>query len=176
MSLVERKVGHHHLAFYRGWLQGLDLKSLADRYLETGLDLRLAKSTLAWLRDTLSQAALRHGRRGEARLLRLHLTAERTQKASPIPSLEDFRVERDPSGFYREDELIQIYLEAFPQAADKRVGQRRRLVDRQLGALIWIEQLLATEPVPQDQVGSLGLHNIQWRRFVFVDFRARLGD
>jgi len=154
MPLVERKVGRHHLAFYRGWLQGLDLKTLADRYLETGLDLRLAKSTLAWLRDTLSQAALRHGRRGEARLLRLHLTAERPQKASSIPSLEDFRVERDPSGFYREDELIQIYLEAFPQAADKRVGQRRRLLDRQLGALVWIEQLLATEPVPQDLVSA----------------------
>ena len=61
MPLVERKVGRHHLAFYRGWVQGLDIKSLADLYLETGLDLRLAKATLTWLRDTLSQAALRHG-------------------------------------------------------------------------------------------------------------------
>ena len=76
MPLVERKVGRHHLAFYRGWVQGLDIKSLADLYLETGLDLRLAKATLTWLRDTLSQAALRHGRWGEARLLKLHLAGE----------------------------------------------------------------------------------------------------
>ena len=33
-----RKIGRHHLAFYRGWLQGLDLKVAADRYLESGLD------------------------------------------------------------------------------------------------------------------------------------------
>lgn len=49
MPPSERKVGRHHLALYRGWLQGLDLKALADRYLETGLDLRLAKATrLDW--------------------------------------------------------------------------------------------------------------------------------
>jgi site-specific recombinase XerD len=151
---IERKVGRHHLALYRGWLQGLDLKDLADRYLETGLDLRLAKSTLTWLRDTLSQAALRHGRRGEARLLRLHLTAERPQPASSIPSLEDFRAERDPSGFYREEELIQIYLDTFPEARDKRGRQRQRLIERQLAALVWIEQLLVTDPVPADLVSA----------------------
>ena len=58
-SRRDRRIGRHHVAFYRGWLQGLELKALADRYLETGLDLRVAKSTLAWLRDTFSQAALR---------------------------------------------------------------------------------------------------------------------
>jgi len=150
----KRKIGRHHHAFYRGWLQGLDLKDLADRYLETGLDLRLAKSTLAWLRDTLSQAALRHGRRGEARLLRLHLAVERPQKASTVPSLEDFRVERDPDGFYREEELIQLYLETFPEARDKRARHRQRLIERQLAALVWIEQLLVTDPVPADLVSA----------------------
>ena len=154
MSPIERKVGRHHLAFYRGWLQGLDLRDLADRYLETGLDLRLAKSTLLWLRDTLSQAALRHGRRGEARLLRLHLTANHSQKASPIPSLEDFRAERDPDGFYCESELIQLYLDTFPEARDKRARQRQRLIERQLAALVWIEQLLVTDPVPADLVSA----------------------
>lgn len=154
MSLVERKVGRHHLAFYRGWLQGLELKSLADLYLETGLDLRLAKATLTWLRDTLSQAALRHGRWGEARLLKLHLAGEKEASHAACPTLEDFRVERDPEGFYREDELIQLYLETFPQAADKKDRQRRRLIEQQLGALVWIEQLLATEPVPQDLVSA----------------------
>ena len=39
MANLDRKLGRHHLAFYRGWLQGLALKTLADRYLETGLDL-----------------------------------------------------------------------------------------------------------------------------------------
>lgn len=154
MSRVERKVGPHHLALYRGWLQGLDLKALADRYLETGLDLRLAKATLSWLRDTLSQAALRHGRRGEARLLRLHLASAPQGKTLPCPSLDDFRSEHDPGGFYREEELIALYLDAFPEARDKRGRQRQRLMDRQLAALVWIERLLVTDPVPADPVSA----------------------
>lgn len=154
MPPVERKVGRHHLAFYRGWLQGLDLKSMADHYLETGLDLRLAKATLNWLRDTLSQAALRHGRHGEARLLRLHLASGQEVKTPAFPSLDDFRAEHDPDGFYREEELVRLYLDTFPQARDKRTHQRRRLIDRQLEALVWIEQLLATDPVPADLVSA----------------------
>lgn len=152
MSPVERKVGRHHLAFYRGWLQGLDLKSLADRYLETGLDLRLAKTTLSWLRDTLSQAALRHGKRGEARLLRLHLASSQEAKTPAFPSLDDFRAEHDPDGFYQEEELIRLYLETFPQAGDRKIRQRQRLIERQLKALGVLEGLLATEPVPADLV------------------------
>ncbi|MBU9212334.1 tyrosine-type recombinase/integrase [Burkholderia multivorans] len=154
MPCDDRKIGRHHLAFYRGWLHGLDLKDLADRYLETGLDLRLAKATLAWLRDTLSQAALRQGKRGEARLLRLHLASGQVVKIPALPSLDDFRSEHDPDGFYQEEELIRLYLETFPQAADRKIRQRRRLIERQLKALDVIEHLLATEPVPSDPVSA----------------------
>jgi site-specific recombinase XerD len=152
---IERKVGRHHLAFYRGWLQGLDLKDLGDRYLETGIDLRLAKSTLAWLRDTLSQAALRQGKHSEARLLRLHLVSSRAaeNQESP-PSLEDFQAEHDPDGFYQEEELIRLYLETFPQAADRKIRQRQRLIERQLQALVWVEQLLVAEPVSDDLISA----------------------
>ena len=55
MASPERKLGRHHLALYRGWLQGVPLKTLADRYLETGLDLRLAKTTLTWIGDTIRE-------------------------------------------------------------------------------------------------------------------------
>lgn len=153
--MAERKVGRHHLAFYRGWIQGLDLKRLADLYLETGMDLRLAKNTLNWLRDTLSQAALRHGRRGEARLLRLHVAASmQDSDAVRFPTLEDFQAEHDPDGFYREEELIRLYLDAYPQALNKKARQRQRLIDRQLTALAWIERLLVAEPVPSDVVAA----------------------
>lgn len=152
--MAERKVGLHHLAFYRGWIQGLDLKLLADLYLETGMDLRLAKNTLNWLRDTLSQAALRHGRRGEARLLRLYLASSQEVKPPAFPSLDEFREEHDPDGFYREEELIRLYLERYPQAADRKSRQRQRLIERQLKALDVIEHLLATEPVPADPVSA----------------------
>ena len=152
--MVDRKIGRHHIAFFRGWLQGLDIKSLAYRYLETGLDLRLAKTTLTWIRDTLRQAALRHGRRGEARLLRLHLAAATGHPATPFPSLEEFQSEYDPDGYCREADLIRQYLDTYPQAANRKAWHRQRLLDRQLAALIWVERLLATDPVADDPVSA----------------------
>lgn len=154
MADLDRKLGRHHLAFYRGWLQGLALKTLADRYLETGLDLRLARSTLTWIQDTIRQAALRHGRHGEARLLRLPLSRSQPDVPVEIPALEDFQADRDPSGFYNEDELIRLFLETYPQAADKKSRQRQKLIGRQIEALVWVEQLLATDPVPGDLVSA----------------------
>jgi site-specific recombinase XerD len=154
MADLDRKLGRHHLAFYRGWLQGLALKTLADRYLETGLDLRLARSTLTWIQDTIRQAALRHGRHGEARLLRLPLSRSQPDVPVAIPALEDFQADRDPSGFYNEDELIRLFLETYPQAADKKSRQRQKLISRQIEALVWVEQLLATDPVPGDLVSA----------------------
>ena len=154
MAELDRKLGRHHLAFYRGWLQGLALKTLADRYLETGLDLRLARSTLTWIQDTIRQAALRHGRHGEARLLRLPLSRSQPDVPVEIPALEDFQADRDPSGFYNEDELIRLFLETYPQAADKKSRQRQKLISRQIEALTWVEQLLATDPVPGDLVSA----------------------
>lgn len=154
MASPERKLGRHHLALYRGWLQGLPLKVLADRYLETGLDLRLAKTTLTWIGDTIRQAALRNGKHGEARLLRLSLANGSESPQSQIPTLEDFQADRDPSGFYTEEELIRLFLDSYPQAADKKSRQRQKLIGRQIAALIWIENLLATDPVPEDLVSA----------------------
>ena len=129
MANPERKLGRHHLALYRGWLQGVPLKTLADRYLETGLDLRLAKTTLTWVGDTIRQAALRNGKHGEARLLRLSFAVGPEPPSTVIPTLEDFQAERDPSGFYTEEELIRLFLESYPQAADKAVRGIDRPVD-----------------------------------------------
>jgi len=157
MQTVSRKVGRHHLAFYRGWLQGLDIKSLSNHYLETGMDVRRAKSTLAWIQDTLRQAALRHGRRQEARLLRLRIRDGQPAEAVPlgeIPSLDEFRDDYDPEGVFSESELLQAYLEKYPTAIDRRARQRQRLVERQLEALRWIEPLLVTDPVAEDLVSA----------------------
>lgn len=44
---VERKFGRHHIAFFRAILLGIEMSKMSDRHLETGLDLRRAKATLA---------------------------------------------------------------------------------------------------------------------------------
>ncbi len=151
-----RKIGRHHLAFYRGWLQGLDLKVAADRYLESGLDQRIARSTLAWIQQTLTMAARRHGRHALARLLRLPLGTlpEAVRSTIALPSLETFREAHDPDHFYSEKELAAMYVEAYPQSIDRRARRYARLVERQLAALVWVEELLATDPQPQDPVAA----------------------
>lgn len=154
-NLVQRKVGRHHIAFFRANLQGLDIGEMADKYLETGMDLHRAKTTLVWIRDTLRQAALRHGKHRVAHLIRLRVAIHgTTDSIAKAPSLEEFRTEFDPSGFYTEKELIQAYLEAHPQSVDTQAQKKQRLIERQLEALKWIEPLIAADPVREDWVAA----------------------
>lgn len=154
-NLVQRKIGRHHIAFFRASLQGLDIGDMADKYLETGMDLRRAKTTLVWIRDTLRQAALRHGKHREAHLIRLRVAILGPVEAvTKVPTLDDFRAEFDPSGFYTEKELLLAYLEAHPQSVDTQTQKRQRLINRQLEALNWIEPLISAEPVREDWVAA----------------------
>jgi site-specific recombinase XerD len=173
---MDRKLGVTHMAFYRGWLQGLPLEKVADLYLETGLDLRIAKSTLRWVQDMLRRTALRHGRHGEARLLRLKIedTHAVSAQAPSLPSIDDFREDFDPTGFYSYDELMTHYLERFPQAGNDRARKRARLLERQLRTLNWLEGLLVTSPVPADPIEAWFDDVIIWR-LKGADIRT-LGD
>lgn len=151
--MLNKKIGRHHIAFYRGWLQGLDLGELGDRYLETGIDLRRAKSTLKWLEGEIRQAAIRHGKIGMARLLRLSIKAAVAPAQDEVPSLESFRENVDPDGFFTEKELIEVYASQHPKAA-ARAGRRQMMIEKQLRALAWIETLLVTDPHPDDLVSA----------------------
>ncbi|AKM33486.1 hypothetical protein AB870_25235 (plasmid) [Pandoraea faecigallinarum] len=52
-------LGIDQFAFFRGYLERLPLDKLADQYLETGLDLRMARSTLLWIQERLVAGARR---------------------------------------------------------------------------------------------------------------------
>jgi len=79
-----RLLGPHHFAYYRGYLQGLDLGRLAARYLTPGLDLRQARTTLAWIEAELARGIKRLATRpradGEAAIL-----TEKTWLAMIVP-------------------------------------------------------------------------------------------
>jgi site-specific recombinase XerD len=152
---IERKIGRHHIAFFRAILMGMDIGEMSDRYLETGMDLRRARTTQVWIQDTLRQAALRRGMRRDAHLLRMRIAASSgTIEYAHIPSLDEYRAEFDPDGFFLEKELIQSYLDAYPQAVDTRHKKRQRLIDKQVAALKWIEPLITAEPVRDDWVAA----------------------
>lgn len=169
---TQRKIGLHHFALYRGWLQGVELDALANLYLETGLDLRVAKSTLNWVKDTIRQAAIRHGRYGEARLLRIRLGVG--DGGAGQPDLEEFRQEFDPSNFYSESELLAEYLQAYPSQKDPSAAKRQRLRQRQLDAVLWLEKLVATDPVRQDLVSAWFDKNVA-NRLILADI-GTLGE
>jgi site-specific recombinase XerD len=152
---MDRKIGVTQMAFYRGWLQGMPLRDVADLYLETGIDLRKAKATLVWIQDTLRRAALRHGRRSEARLLRLRVGEGRTSsKSAHVPTIDEYRHRVDPSSFWSHDELMAQYREQYPEAFDRRGQRRAALLTRQVAALTWLEQLVVTAPVREDPLAS----------------------
>ncbi|WP_257993577.1 site-specific integrase [Cupriavidus pauculus] len=77
-------LGPHHFAYYRGYLQGLDLGRLAARYLAPGLDLRQARTTLGWIETELARGVKRLATRprsdGEAAIL-----TEKTWLAMIVP-------------------------------------------------------------------------------------------
>lgn len=122
-----RHVGRHHQAFFRGYLLGLDLGKMADQYLETGLDLRIAKRTVQWIALELAVAARRQGQHGLARLVRIgpaRLGAAATNGSpatAPLLTLEQFREQRDPDGdFYTERDLIALYQEEYGGRSDRK--------------------------------------------------------
>jgi site-specific recombinase XerD len=179
------QLGRHHFAFYRGYLDGLDLRTLARRYLETtedpgsegtDMDLRVAKSMLRWVREQLMVAARRTGNGSGSRLIRLPPEALRVRYGASVPTLEEFREERDPYETYTEQELIELFQEEYGSDStrlDRRAERNSRLRSRQLAVLRKIEELTGADPGPSDGVGgwldpviakrltAAGLHTIE---------------
>jgi site-specific recombinase XerD len=159
---VLRRLGRHHFAFFKGHLEGLDLRRLAERYLESvdmpGDDLREAKTTLRWIRGELSMLARRQGRFAYARILsvpveRIPAAADVAAIPSAMPSLDAFREEHDPDGFYTENELIDLFTKHYPQTKpDRKLVRNARLRDKQARALVWLEARVAVDPTLMDGV------------------------
>lgn len=87
---VLRKVDRHHLAFYRGYLQELDIEDLARRYLGEEVGLHEAKETLAWVKGELTRTARLHKRFDYARLLSIVIPKRKNARTERFPTLEEW--------------------------------------------------------------------------------------
>ena len=85
------------------------------------------------------------------------------RESASIPTLDECRALFDPDGFFLEKELIQSYLDAYPQAAYTKHKKRQQLIDKQVAVLKWIEPLITAEPVRDDWVAAW--FDIGWARF-----------
>ncbi len=151
-----------HFAFYRGYLEGLALGPLARRYLETAIgteaaatDLRIAQSSVGWVRAQLLVAARRSANPTTARLIGLAPERLQIDYAATVPSLEEFREERDPYEVYSEEDLIGFFQEQYGDGSvrtARKAARNARLRARQLIALWQLEELVAADPKLTDGV------------------------
>lgn len=162
-----RKIGYHHFAMFRGYLDGIPLKNLGDLYLETGTDLRQADRTLRWVRDELVAAARRYQtetgltQSSLARMLRIEpaqLKPEERIALAEVPGLEEFQADYDPVGFYSEAELIEEFQKRYsgdgkvPADVLRRAERNERLRRHIRQAVSTLEIWLATSPKPSDPI------------------------
>ena len=163
-----RHLGRQHFAFMRGLLEGVAVEKLWDRYMTVEgqrSDPRLVPATLAWIRAELAAAALREHRPGTARLLRLDAQRLVVLDAK-LPTLEQFAEEAGLEDETQADQLA-AYEERYGRAS-ARQRHRSLLLQRQLEALRWLEQLIARDPAAGDAIAS-------WLRPELAEFLAQAG-
>jgi site-specific recombinase XerD len=148
-----RHLGLPHFAFVRGHVNGLPLADLWERYLYIDgdpQDERLSKRALKEIRESLAQIALRSGKPGTARLLRLQLAIKPEQAdAGRVPSLAEFAEERGIEDD-REEDQIAAWKAVFGDAQDG----AERLIRKQLRAIDDLEAMAARAPELGDPVES----------------------
>jgi site-specific recombinase XerD len=149
-----RKLHLGHFAFMRAVVQGVDPRTSWERYLRREGehdDARNVKRTIEWIRDEFAAAARRQGRHGVARLVLIDVRKIPEHEAA-LPSLEAFATERGLSDCSQAEQL-EFYREQFGSLAERQ-DRRARLIEKQLSALFWLEQLVASPPRADDAIGS----------------------
>lgn len=124
-TVFVRRLGPHHFAYLRAICEGLGLQENARRYLGT----QHGHEALTAHKQTL-QAVRAIARRSGERAWRLIGVVIKLPAPTHQPTLEDFIAEQDLNG-WSEDEVVQIYREAYPDnpKRGKRTASRRRLLE-----------------------------------------------
>ncbi len=150
-----RKLHVGHFAFMRAVVQGIDVRSSWNHYLriegEAG-DARAVRSTIAWMRDEFAAAARREQRPGTARLVLFDVARIPQAPEKETPSVEAFAEERGLADF-SEAEQIEAWQAEYGKAS-AREKRRAKLMEKQLSALRWLEDLVAQPPHGGDAVGA----------------------
>ncbi len=150
-----RRVHVGHFAFVRAVIQGLSVESSFNRYLkmdEDGEGPRSGIATIRWLRSEFVAAARKQARPGTARLLAIDV-----RQIPTIPTKlpdADARVAKDDFEDVSGSDVLRAYEQSPLSRAGDKLNRRVRLMDKQLEALTWLEQLIAQRPQPGDGCGA----------------------
>ncbi|NEX63995.1 phage integrase family protein [Noviherbaspirillum galbum] len=152
------RLGPNHFAFMRGYLEGLPLETLAERYLDAATDgqsgSRIAKASLKWIREQLNVAARRVGAHSAARVIFIDRDRFRLPPRKEALTLEEFREIRDPHELFSEAELIDLFHEEHGGhvQVDRRIARNDRLRRKQMEILQLLERALVSPPAMNDAV------------------------
>lgn len=167
-----RRIGLHHIAFLRGYFEGIDLATLAEQYLDFGRDRQRAQAARRWIVEELVAAARKQREGAGVRLLRLPAGALPVPSTTnTLPTLESFRQEVDPDGVYSESELVELFQDLSQQSDPtntRRAARNARLRSRQRALL---DQLEASLAEPPRLVHALG----DWLEPAIADRLERVG-
>ncbi|MEM5432821.1 phage integrase family protein [Cupriavidus oxalaticus] len=157
---ARRRLCQQHFAVYRGYLEGLPIEELVDRYLGPA-EVASPREALRAIRDELSMAAARLGRHKAVKLLREshHGSTAALAGAKGLPTLEEFRARYDPDGVLSEMDLLISYREAYDPISQEgdAVRRTRRQSDirrRQFTALNELAKVLAEAPLAQHRLAG----------------------
>ena len=154
-AILKSRTTPAHIAVARGWVNGLELSEMTDRYLSAlgdfdgHVDLRVAKGTLARVLEDLSLAGKRMGHADSNVLYR---QSKRMRTNSMGPSWEDFVGSLEHASEFSEAELIEVYKER--HGDDKAQASRARLIARQLKFLNEIASTVSLPMGLNDAVGA----------------------
>jgi hypothetical protein len=153
------KLGRHHFTLYRGYVDGMtatELTKLARRCL--GVDSHDARRPVRQIQDLLIAAARAADRPDLVELFRAGPRALAGTEADDIgspPSLEDFQADFDPTGFYRVEELLEIYRERYPDGTESKGARRKNALRARLrDALEWLEDRVQATPAGTDRLAN----------------------
>jgi site-specific recombinase XerD len=164
---AEPHVGLHsaEVAVFRGYLQGLTLRSLSDRYLVESTDADASEVVLRvwrWLAiaagrsdNPLYSKLYSSVMRKRVALIRRHFIDSRTDVgvAAVRPSLDEF-VSAEGLGGFSEAECLAYYTEKYPEPTAIAPGHSNthRLIDRILASIPELEALVIRVPYRQDPI------------------------
>ena len=157
-SILKSRLTIAHIAMAKAWINGLDLASMAQRYLpalgddDGQMDMRVAKSSLTRVLAELGGVAHRNQINGGALLLR---QAARIRVDASGPSLEDFRATLEYGDDVSESELVELYKERHPgtdEKPERGLARQARLINRQLQLLSQLAHLVSSPITWQDGV------------------------
>jgi site-specific recombinase XerD len=164
---AEPHVGLHsaEVAVFRGYLQGLTLRSLSDRYLVESTDADASEVVLRvwrWLAiaagrsdNPLYSKLYSSVMRKRVSLIRRHFIDARTDVgvAAVRPSLDEFVSAEGLDGF-SEAECLAYYTEKYPEptALAPAHSNTQRLIDRILASIPELEALVIRVPYRQDPI------------------------